>query len=114
MKRVRSEELGVRSLATDSTDNTDKNLASNCIDKTDKATNKILASFPDELVGQDMKKTYDTTCPECGKELWVAPSIFMKMGINRGGALCPVCRVRLYLKIDNNNERMIATTTFEE
>jgi len=48
------------------------------------------------------KERYSFNCPVCGKELYAAPSILMRMGINEGIAGCVECKVTFSLKISHD------------
>lgn len=52
------------------------------------------------------KNKYDFTCPVCGQNNFLMPSIFMLMGINIGGGNCTKCKTYLQLEIiDIKNQK---------
>lgn len=59
----------------------------------------------------NLRPRYPFTCPSCGDDKHSAgPSIFMSgFQMNVGGATCPSCGEHLRLRIDEKNERMVAT-----
>lgn len=65
--------------------------------------------FPDHLIGQVLQDKYPFTCPGCGHQAYAAPSIAMKMGSNKGWIVCPQCKSRLGLEINDDNTGMLAS-----
>lgn len=54
----------------------------------------------------DDRKRYRGICPQCGKELWICPSIFMCMGMNMGRGQCIGCGIRLAIRFNAERQEM--------
>jgi uncharacterized Zn-finger protein len=65
----------------------------------------MLHNLPTDLV---LKERYNFNCPSCKKGLFAKPGMAMLSGLNSGHGTCPYCKTFFHLRIDENNERMIA------
>ncbi len=65
--------------------------------------------FSDHLEGITFQEKYDGICPnpECGKNIKIAPSIFMKaFGMNSGQGSCAYCKQHCMIELNDEGTAM--------